>query len=374
MNDFAAIIHPVNLELLHIFDEGTKRGRKDLTEKVLEWTPAFKASRITGARSITGKEIDGYFVMCPLLPNQMLTMDPKFVVKRVVEAGKIAESLGVKIIGLGAYVALVGKRGALIAKNLNIPVTAGTSYTIAIALEGIFTAAKAIGLKLNDARAAIIGATGTIGSICSNILAEKVRFLYLVARNKQRLSDLVYNIRNGKKNIAKLEISDNIKTTVCNSDIVLTSTNTPEILIELSNLKPGTIVCDISQPRNVSEEQAKRRDDILVIDGGVVKPPGEVNFNFNFGLASGLTFACIAEAMILAFEERYESYSIGGNITLKKVKEIFELGRKHGFELAKLRSFDTEIKREKIEKVKKARRNTTGFKIFPLNNFFSKKQ
>lgn len=364
MNDFAAIIHPVNLELLHIFDEGTKRGRKYLTEKVLGWTPAFKASRITGARSITGKEIDGHFIMCPLLPEQMLTMDPKFVVKRVIEAGKIAEGLGVKIIGLGAYVALVGRKGALIAKNLNTPVTAGTSYTISMALEGIFTAARETELKLRDAHATIIGATGTIGSICSNILLEKVRFLKLVARNKQRLSDLVYSMRSGRRDIAKLEISNNIKNAVLNSDIVFISTNTPETLVDLNDIKPGTIVCDMSQPHNVSEEQAKKRDDVLVIDGGVIKPPGKVNFNFNFGLDPGLTFACIAEAMILAFEERYESYSIGGDITLEKVKNIFELGKKHGFELAKLRSFNAEVKKEKIEKVKKARKKQTNLRHF----------
>jgi fatty aldehyde-generating acyl-ACP reductase len=37
---------------------------------------------------------------------------------------------------LGAFTAVVGDAGITIAKNLNIPVTTGNSYTVATAIEG----------------------------------------------------------------------------------------------------------------------------------------------------------------------------------------------------------------------------------------------
>ena len=123
----------------------------------------------------------------------------------------------------------------------------------------------------------------------------------------------------------------------------------------MTKLTQGAIVCDGSRPRNVSEESALARPDILVLDGGVVKPPGEVDFHFSFGIAPGLAYACMAEPMILSMEGRYESFSLGGDIDLAKVEEISQLGRKHGFTLAGLRSFDGEVSTGQLERVRKAR-------------------
>lgn len=351
MVDFSIIIHPVNIDLIYIFDPDARKKRISLLKKILEWTPAFYTCKIEDTKSITGKEIEGHFIMCPLLPDQILNNRPDTVLKKVIDAGRIAEALGSKILGLAAYTSLVGRKGALVAKSLKIPVTTGTCYTIAIGLEGLIKAADKIGLDLTKAQAAVIGATGAIGSISSQFLANRVSKLTLIARNKQRLNDLAYMIHK-QNNSVDIRISDNINESIKYADIIFVSTSTPATLIDTKLLQPGTIICDMSQPRNVSKDDAILREDILVVDGGVVKPPGDVNFNFNFGLAPGLTFACIAETMILAFEEKYESYSIGGNVSLSKIKEISLLATKHGFRLAKLRSFDKEISEEQIWKVR----------------------
>lgn len=319
-------------------------------KKILEWMPSFYTCKIENAKSITGKEIDGNFIMCPLLPDQILD-NSSLVLKRVIDAGRIAENMGSKILGLAAYVSSVGRKGLLVAKSLKIPVTTGASYTITIALDGLIEATTKVGLNLHNARAVVIGATGTIGSICSQFLADRVSNLTLVARNTERLSNLANSIRVHNAN-ANIKISDDINESVKSADIIFSSTNTPATLIDVGLLQPGTIVTDMSQPRNISETEAASRKDILVIDGGVVKPPGNVNFNFNFGLPPGLAFACIAETMILAFEERYESYSLGGNITITKIREISRLALKHGFKLSKLRSFNNEIKEEQFQDVK----------------------
>ncbi len=352
MSDFAVIIHPVNEHLIGVFDSGTTTKRTPVLKKILELTPPFYACKIEGTRSLIGKRIEGHFVMCPLLPDQILNHDPDFVLKRVIQAAKIAEGLSIKILGLAAYASLVGRRGTLIAKQIGIPLTTGTAYTIATAIEATFKGADELNLDVKRCHATVIGATGTIGGTCSAILANRVKSLTLVGRNKQRLSDLAIFLKSRFQTY--IETSSDINASLSQADIAVCCTNTPSILIDLGCLPPGSIICDVSQPKNISQNDAKRRQDILVIDGGVVRPPGPVNFNFNFGLPNGLAFACIAETMILALEERYESFSLGGNVSLSKVMHIARLAKKHGFQVAELRAFGNLVTPQQIANVQRA--------------------
>ena len=62
-------------------------------------------------------------------------------------------------------------------------------------------------------------------------------------------------------------------------------------MIEPEDLKAGAIVCDVARPRNVSREVASKRKDVLVIEGGVIKVPGNVDFHFDFGFPPQTSFA-----------------------------------------------------------------------------------
>jgi fatty aldehyde-generating acyl-ACP reductase len=42
----------------------------------------------------------------------------------------------------------------------------------------------------------------------------------------------------------------------------------------------------------------------------------------------------MAEPMVLALENRYESYSLGKQIRVDRVREIAQLARRHGFKLS----------------------------------------
>jgi predicted amino acid dehydrogenase len=102
---------------------------------------------------------------------------------------------------------------------------------------------------------------------------------------------------------------------------------------------------------------AALRDDVLVIDGGMVEIPGPANFNFNFGFPPGMGFACMAETIALALEGRYESYSLGKQVTRKKVEVINKIARRHGFKLSGFRSFEQPVSAEKLEMVYSLARN-----------------
>jgi fatty aldehyde-generating acyl-ACP reductase len=113
------------------------------------------------------------------------------------------------------------------------------------------------------------------------------------------------------------------------------------------------VVCDVARPRNVAEEVARVRQDVLVIEGGVVDVPGEPDFGMDFGYPPGKAYACMAETMILALEGRFEDYTLK-EVEVQKVREIEALAEKHGFKVSGLRSFGREITEEEIEAVQRA--------------------
>ena len=91
-----------------------------------------------------------------------------------------------------------------------------------------------------------------------------------------------------------------------------------------------------------------------MIEGGAVAVPGNVEFNLNFGFPPGLSYACMAETMILALEGRCEDYSLGRDISIEQVQEIAGLAVKHGFKLAGFRSFERKVSQEYIDRVRAA--------------------
>ena len=105
------------------------------------------------------------------------------------------------------------------------------------------------------------------------------------------------------------------------------------------------------------------RDDVLVIEGGVVEVPGDVKFNLNFGFPPQTAYACMAETMVLALEQRYESYTLGRELTVRQVEEISQLAKKHGFKLSGFRSFGRALTGPEIEEIKF---RATGRRIIPV--------
>ena len=313
-------------------------------------------SDITGVRSITGAETEGWFVGCMLTSRQFIELDERVTVRKIVESAQLAQEMGADIIGLGAFTAVVGNGGVDLAREVDIAVTTGNSYTVATAVEGSLKAAAMMDVDLADATATILGASGSIGRVCAHLLREHVGRLVLAARTRETLEQVAAELGEGATESGEgggdVEISTDIESAVRQADLIVAVTSSVDVIIEPEMLKPGAIVCDVSRPRDVSVRVAEERDDVLVIEGGAVAPPGDVNFNFNFGFPPGLAYACMAETMILALEERIENYSLGKELELAKVREISELAIKHGFKLAGFRSFERAVDEEMVEQIK----------------------
>ena len=350
MGDFAFIIHPIELDDVFRKLKFMRKWPAPLVEAVVRVLPPFKVSEICGVRSAHA-ETSGYFITCPLTSKQMVTLPEKIVTKKIIKAGKLAENLGAKIVGLGAMTAVVGDAGITIAKNLNIAVTTGNSYTVATALQGTKKAAKLMGIDLAEANVLVVGATGSIGSVCARILARDVRFLTLLARNRQRLDNLAKRILS-ESGLA-VKIAQDVKAAVKQADIIITVTGSADAVIDVLDLKPGAVVCDVARPRDVSKRAAALRKDVLVIEGGVVDVPGDVDFGFNFGFPPRTSYACMAETMLLALEKRFEPFTLGRDLSVAQVDEITRLAAKHGFKVSGFRSFERALTDEEIASIRR---------------------
>jgi predicted amino acid dehydrogenase len=352
MDNFAFIVHPVDPKR-DVQRKFPLLG-KILSEPVINffsrYFPPVYISHITGIRSqATGKEIEGWFIACPLTPKQMVALPPETVYKKVVSTGKLAQNLGAKVLGLGGYTSVVGDGGLTISQHLDIPVTTGDSYTVATAVEGTLKAARQMSIDPAGATAAVVGATGSIGKVCAQLLAAQVAEIVLIGRNRAALAQVRALVRSAGQE--RVQLSTDMHD-IRRADLVLTVTNAVDAVIQPQHLKSGAVVCDVARPRDVSRQVVQERDDVLVIEGGVVRIPGQVNFNFDFGFPPGMAFACMAETMMLALEGYDRHYSLGKNISLAQVQTMSELAARHGFNVCGFRSFERSISSERIDQIR----------------------
>lgn len=355
LHRFAFIVHPLSIE-----DVARKRKYRVArylpgawVESALRLIKPQVLSEITGVRSTTGAEVTGWFIGCPLTARQLISGNVEKNTEMIVACGRLAERAGAEIVGLGAFTSIVGDAGVTIAEALDIGVTTGNSYTVATAVEGTLQAGRQVGIEPRAARAAILGATGAIGKVCARLLAKEVGALTLAARRKPDLNGLAHEI-NG--NGAVVDVTTDLNEALREADLVIAVTSAVDAVIQPEMLNPGAVVCDVARPRDVSKKVAEARQDVLVIEGGAVAVPGEVDFHFDFGFPPRTAYACMAETMILALEGKTGDYSLGRDLQIAQVEEISALARKHGFGLAGFRSFERAVTEEQIARVREARR------------------
>jgi predicted amino acid dehydrogenase len=160
-----------------------------------------------------------------------------------------------------------------------------------------------------------------------------------------------------------LRVATDLHAAVHEADLVLTATSSIEDVIAPGDLRSGAVVCEVSLPHDVSRRVAEERPDVLVIEGGNLRVPGALHMErvrepgrpFDLGLPPDTLLACMSETMVLALEQRCESYTLGRGIDLARVREIDALAQRAGFTLADMRAFDIAITPERIVATRAAR-------------------
>lgn len=360
MAKFCFVIHPLSFEDVVRYEPGAKGKGKPIIAKIMEWMPPWAVAHVTGIRTPDGRETEGWFVSAPLMPAQMLELPREQVYDRILTAIRIGADLGAEVAGLGAFTGVVGDGGVTVNERSPIPVTTGNSLTIAAGVRSLFRGADEMGIDASRATAVVVGATGSIGGACVELIAPHVAHVILVARNETRLRKFHESLA-ARLPCASSYTTD-ISAAVRRADLVLTATSSTQDVIEPEDLRTGAVVCEVSLPHDVSRRVAVERPDVLVVEGGNLRVPGDMRWwrvrepgePFDMGLPQGTALACMSETMVLALENRCEPYTLGRGIDLAKVREIDALAEKAGFTLADMRAFDLPISREQIARTRAA--------------------
>lgn len=297
MNKFAFVLNPFDIQNVHDYCFISKLAPQALIKVILRLLPPFKIHHAKNLRSAAGAEIEGCFMVCPLLSKQVLAMKEETVLRKILKAVRVGEKTGAKVIGLGALMGILGKGGQVIAGQARGAITTGSSLAAAAVLETLDNAAALRNVDLSKAKVAIVGATNAIGQNCALGLLDRVETIFLLAKNTERLTDLKEFLitQKSKTNIIDkgLVLEDVIK----EADIIIFTTSAIEVppAATNDNLKQGAIICDIPSPRNISQDICDHRKDILVIDGAVIEPPEAARIGLKLPIKDGFIYACMAE-------------------------------------------------------------------------------
>ncbi len=365
-------------------------------------------------RSKAGTLAEGWLIGVPFGAREIMTLpreETNEVIKQAVDMGR---DLGAKIVGLGALSSVV-TRGGRTAQGRGIAITSGNSFTVLMAMEALVLGAQKMHIELESAQGAVLGATGSIGRACALLLSEKIYNIVVlgnpehVTSSKNRLSSLIRDMyqkavqrwndgelgglsiwldqtaralkdRASKQAGQYLDIikdeksisielieeicnylgivppvkgSLDIKATLPLCSMIIASSNSPDYLVYSEDLSSGAVVCDVARPADVAPECYEDRNDVLILEGGLVQYPDDISFGPNLGYRDGVNVACLTETILLALEGDYQDYSIGSKMPLETIEYMRYLGQKHGFRLAGLKMGNKEISDNEIEEIYK---------------------
>ncbi|GAB3499908.1 polysaccharide biosynthesis protein [Spirosoma knui] len=304
--------------------------------------PPFIWSKVTLTPGAT--EPEGYVIMLPYSGHQLLEQQ-KAMMPYVERALKLAANAGADVLGLGALTSPITLGGKLVTNNPYLSITNGNAYTAVITWQKV---AQLIRQSPNPFPVvALVGATGSVGSLVSKLLAtyQPEADYMLMARNERKLSQLASEM--GALNARVRPIVSQQITDVKQADIVVLLTSAADSILHAEHLKAGAVVLDDTQPRNTHPDILTQRPDVTIIDGGLVSMP-HLKLTSNIGLPAGLSYACLAETMLLAKAGHEGHFSIG-NPTLEQAEYISSAAKDFahlGFGLAPDHSFGKLITRK----------------------------
>jgi predicted amino acid dehydrogenase len=372
-------------------------------------------------RSKDGTVVEGWFIGVPFGAREMMNGESSQIAASVASAVDKARDLGADIVGLGALTSVV-TRGGRSVTGRGVAVTSGNSFTTLMAVEALFMGAEKMYLDPIAARGGVVGATGSIGRACALMLSERLCqitlfgnpehlnssknrlqslakdiFSYAEARMQEGLLDgmsawlakiitLLSRQENATSNqfIEKIKMGDQLTLEfvqeVCDfleiqcpietsldipkdlpsCDLVIATSNSPEYLIFADDLRSGAVVCDVARPADVDPKVYQNRDDVLILEGGLVQYPEDISLGPNLGYREGINLACLSETVLLALEGDCQDMSIGNKLSLNTVQYLRGLAQKHGFTLAGLKMGNREITNEDIDEIY---RNSLDLKI-----------
>ena len=285
--------------------------------------------------SATGKTIEGAYIDSCFVPEMLSRF--KTARRKVLSAMELAQKNGIDITALGGFTSIIFENFNLL-KEQQIRsttlewerFTTGNTHTAWVICRQVETNAPKLGIDLSQARVAVIGATGDIGSAVCRWLSQRtgVKELLLVARQAQPLLDLQQELGGGR--ILKLEEA------LPEADVVVWVASLPQTLsIDAASLKSPCLMIDGGYPKNLDTKASG--NGIHVLKGGIVEFFSDITWQMmemaEMDNPKRQMFACFAEAILLEFEGIHTNFSWGrNNISLDKMDLIGAASLRHGFQ------------------------------------------
>ncbi|HWG45990.1 MAG TPA: aminotransferase class III-fold pyridoxal phosphate-dependent enzyme [Gemmataceae bacterium] len=406
---FAFLMHPLDYANAVDFDPSLAyldaKSLETVVRKVAPFVEPFVVShgRVVSA---TGETIYGEFITLPRTAEELARMRRKEAIEYVRKALHLARDRGAQLVGLGAFTSVVTLGGRAVAEE-GVPVTTGNSYTAVASAEATRKALALVGRgESTPPAAAIIGATGAIGRVLALLLAEDVGRLILVGNPdssakyvRERLlatagdvlrfvsarhaegsvfrpgtfaAQLLTHLPGGvveqtaidaalsrMEQTGWLALTQETTAAVRRASVVVTATSATGTVVRPEDLRRRAVVCDVSRPANVGREILETRPDVLVIDGGVIAVPTGSALS-RFGLGDGLIYGCMAETMMLTLAGHLCNTSLGTDLAPEMLHQLRTLADKHGFHVAKLRSFGRPLEEADFHRLRSAGVSNAG--------------
>ncbi len=366
---FAFLVHMMDLDDLERFDSSLGGIPADTFAKARASLPDLSDPAVLTTfeiRAPDGRRAVGDLVIVPHTAHELMDM-PLARSKHVVgDAAALAAERGAQVIGLGGFTSVVTGGGRSIAKRVKVPLTTGNAFTAITGAQAIDAALARTARPSSQITAMIFGAFGSIGSAMTKLLARRVGRLRLIVkhederqlRNRSRvlraalLEELASHPRQfspGSVAAALLKGDDTGDSFIvtgdpgpywASCDVVVTATSAVGELVTAPDLARGAIVCDVSRPINVSRLITGLRPDVILIEGGVLRPHAPFDCGFDLGVGRNRTYACMAETMLLALEHDPSRGTLGQDIDIAKLPWLESAARRAGFRLSGWSGFD----------------------------------
>jgi acetylornithine/succinyldiaminopimelate/putrescine aminotransferase/predicted amino acid dehydrogenase len=296
-------------------------------------------------RSATGAAVHLSYYGLDVTPAQIMdamrSRDARWIHENIEAAVRMARDQGCQVVGLGGYTSIVTGNCKRIRVD-GVGLTSGNALTVGVGLAVLREAAEERGIRLSDARVAIVGATGNIGSTYAGMIAPEAGSVLLVARElgAPRLAQVIAEIRASAPG-ARVEVTDRMDD-LRECPLIVCASNSPVPLVYPRHLPGGSaIICDIAVPGDTAPEVAEERPDVLLLEGGAVQLPDNPDFSIaGLPLPPGQTYACVAETLLMGLEGE-RGHGTFGAVTTAGVRKALDAARKHGFRFSLLVSTPT---------------------------------
>jgi predicted amino acid dehydrogenase len=368
-NRFAYVVHLLSTGDMRRFDPSLEPFSdaqvEQFRKRMASITKPFPLDKLV-VRRPDGSFAEGELIMLPNLPSELLALSGKEAVDLVQSAVDLGVARGARVVGLGGFSSIISYGGNALEQRPGVTVTSGNSLTTWAALRSVEAAWAQRGLAMADCTIAIVGANGAIGHALSLLFAERAGELILVGnpRNpeaslrklrrvgkdcRQHVASLAAGgreftpgslaaeiaSRQASENASELEarvtLTTDLDQQLPRAHIVLTATKAVLPFIAARHLREGALVCDVSRPFNVAPEVVRRRPDLRLVSGGLVKAPDSSILGYieERGRPKVL-MSCAAETIMLALSG-YQSSHLCGRLEIKTIEDIGRQAETFGF-------------------------------------------